>query len=221
MQHYSQNGWWLRLMSSFSHDMQDKKKCIVILAWKKLWRATANSKDRTVAWVKSEGNQMFKPPRSNHWSWHISENNILAISLPHNLIIALHFHHQDPYSYGHRTALDITIKPRFAPTHPHHTMYGQIELLTTSQTHQALSHLHVLHMLVRPLEILIPPICPTSLKKPVNYSYLFPHFTVIIHFWLSHITDCELVDGRDTVSWSLFFLSTEQALIHIFLMVEP
>lgn len=29
-------------------------------------RSTENSKDGTAAWLKGEGNQMFKPPRSNH-----------------------------------------------------------------------------------------------------------------------------------------------------------
>lgn len=51
-------------------------------------RATENCKDKAVAWEKGEENQMFKP-RSNHWSWHISENNILEIFVPHNQLIAL------------------------------------------------------------------------------------------------------------------------------------
>lgn len=45
-------------------------KYIVILIQKKIMnhnrRSTKNSKDRTIAWLKGEGNQMFKPPRSNH-----------------------------------------------------------------------------------------------------------------------------------------------------------
>ena len=29
MQHYSQYRWWLRLISSVHHAMQDKKKCVI------------------------------------------------------------------------------------------------------------------------------------------------------------------------------------------------